>query len=293
MVGKQRPPLTPAQSEYLGLDTFGWHTIAWASQSRPGVTHHTQGQPGRGYSCTCPGWQHRQTCKHTLGFDAALAYHLGEPPADPGGAALDAAQANVDGEIEEWLPAALRDHMRRRFDEAVAADGDRWIQSRTAAGVRLTCVACHAVRGWESEGLAAAWLEDGGTCGCGGGGPTASETAMPPKCRARGPESRAIEVIIFDARGRPHPLTVEAQCYGPIAVHRTIADEHGTAGVGYAVSHIGTGGCYRQDLGRPVAVRLARKLAALPIMAEIEANPDYARLLREWARQAMATIRPY
>jgi hypothetical protein len=225
MSKQTRPPLAPAKSAYLGLDTFGWHTIAWASQSRPGVTHHTQGKPGHGYSCTCPGWQHRKTCKHTLSFDAALAYHLGEPPpTDPGGAALDAAQGALDGETADWrdeLPpnfgtvAVTPELLERAFgaqgapplaavavsawgnlpatlDEAVADDGDRWIQSRTAAGVRLVCASCGAVRGWATEVGAIDWLATDGRCGCSGARPT------PP---APGAARKPIEDCLLDLYG--------------------------------------------------------------------------------------------
>jgi hypothetical protein len=123
---------------------------------------------------------------------------------DPGGAALDAAQGALDGETADWrdeLPrnfgtvAVTPELLERAFgaqgapplaavavsawgnlpatlDEAVADDGDRWIQSRAAAGIRLTCTACHDVRGWATEAEAVDWLARDGRCGCGGGAPT-------------------------------------------------------------------------------------------------------------------------
>jgi hypothetical protein len=237
MASKQRPPLTPADAQYLGLAQIvgaeaapaeARHVLRWVSQSRAGKEHFSScDERGGDPRCTCEWATHHGSCKHSLATLPTLAHFgvtFGPPPggagrvfapchrcpaprtcardgcrllraADPGfatpldpddegpfagGAALDAAQASLDGEMDDWLPAALRDHMRRRFDEAVAADGHRWIQSRTEAGVRLTCVACHAVRGWASEGLAAAWLEGGGACGCGGPTPPAPGAARKP-----------------------------------------------------------------------------------------------------------------
>jgi hypothetical protein len=215
----KRPPLTPADSTYLGTIVGDLELIRWESQSRHGVRHYTNGTLRGAENCSCEWRQNNpaSACKHMLAFVDALRHHLGEPPpADPGGAALDAAQDALDGEQQDWETVelspehpggfwaataygpmhvtgdphmsdetlgALRemaelavrqqlDPTPNALDRAVAADGDRWLQSRTAAGVRLTCVACHAVRGWASEGMATAWLEGGGVCGCGGAGPT-------------------------------------------------------------------------------------------------------------------------
>jgi hypothetical protein len=234
MAAKQRPPLTPADAEYVGLARIAGaappvearHLLRWPSRSRPGKEHFSScDERGGDIRCTCEAWTYRGACGHAAGHLDTLAHigvTFGPPPVDPGGAgrvfapchrcpaprtcardgcrllraadpgfatpldpddegpfaggaALDAAQASLDGELDDWLPAALRDHMRRRFDEAVAADGDRWIQSRTSAGVRLTCSGCSAVRGWASEGMATAWLEGGGACRCGGEAPTRPE----------------------------------------------------------------------------------------------------------------------
>jgi hypothetical protein len=195
---KQRPPLTPADSTYLGLGHGDVHALRWASRSREGVRHTTFGTLAGATGCTCEWREYHPTepCKHMRPFVDALRHHLGEPPpADPGGAALDLAQDALDDETRAWTeppelagPTAseeaarenLRYHLRKRLDRAVADDGHRWIQSRTEAGVRLTCAACRTVRGWASEGLATAWLEGGGACGCGGPTPPAPAAARKP-----------------------------------------------------------------------------------------------------------------
>jgi hypothetical protein len=203
----QRPPLTPADCIYLGKGLDGLDTLRWESQSRGFVRHHTYGTLAGAQDCSCEWRQNNPTsaCKHMLAFVDALRHHLGEPPpADPGGAALNAAQVDADGEIEDWrdelpanfgavaiTPAVLErafgptgtpplaavavsawGNLPATLDEAVTDDGDRWIQSRTAAGVRLVCASCGAVRGWPTEVGAIDWLATDGVCGCGGAGPT-------------------------------------------------------------------------------------------------------------------------
>jgi hypothetical protein len=207
MSSKQRPPLTPADCIYLGKGLDGLDTLRWESQSRGFVWHHTYGTLVGAQDCSCEWRQHHteRACKHMLAFVDALRHHLGErPTADPGGAALNAAQVDADGEIEDWrdelpanfgavaiTPAVLERAFGRTgtpplaavavsawgnlpgtLDEAVADDGHRWIQSRAAAGIRLTCTACHDVRGWATEAEAVDWLARDGRCGCGGGAPT-------------------------------------------------------------------------------------------------------------------------
>jgi hypothetical protein len=119
----------------------------------------------------------------------------------------------------------------------------------------------------------------------------ASETAT--RKRGQRAEKRTIDVTFFDRSGRPTTKHVEAECYGAMAVHKTLDSFDGALASTYSITHIGTGACYRQRLGKSLAVRLARELAALPITREIESNPDYTRLLREWAQQFMATLRRY
>jgi hypothetical protein len=119
----------------------------------------------------------------------------------------------------------------------------------------------------------------------------ASETAT--RRRRQRAEKRTVEVTYFDRQGRPTTQQVEAECYGALAVHKSLSDFDGALASTYSVTHIGTGACYRQRLGKSLAVRLARELSALPITREIESNPDYTRLLREWAQQFMATLRRY
>jgi hypothetical protein len=201
-----RPPLTPADSRYVGTNGRGQHVLVWPSQSRPDRWHHTWGNDERAVGCSCEAKTHSpaRACKHQLAYPDALRHHLDPPPADPGGAALDAAQGALDGETADWrdeLPrnfgtvAVTPELLERAFgaqgapplaavavsawgnlpgtlDEAVADDGDRWIQSRAAAGIRLTCTACHDVRGWATEAEAVDWLARDGRCGCGGGAPT-------------------------------------------------------------------------------------------------------------------------
>jgi mono/diheme cytochrome c family protein len=115
------------------------------------------------------------------------------PPADPGGATLDRAQRDVDAETRAWAESpelagltASGDaaHEPRTLDDLVAAGGDAWLVSRSSTRVTLTCAACHGTRiKFESavsapsllagsEEAAAAWLANGGVCGCGGAGPT-------------------------------------------------------------------------------------------------------------------------
>jgi hypothetical protein len=296
MSSKQRPPLTPADANYLGLATIAGaeaapvearHLLRWPSRSRPGKEHHSScDERGGDVRCTCEAWTYRSACGHAAGHLDALAHHgvaFGPPPADPGGAgrifapcarcpdhrgcardgcrlfrrrdpgfatpldpddegpfaggaALDAAQAALDGEQADWetiemspehaggfwtatpsgpmhvsgdphmsdetlgalrelAELAVRQHLDPTppaldaavppypsplptLDEAVALGGNRWIRSRTAAGVRLVCASCGAVRGWATEVGAINWLATDGLCSCGGAGPT------PPARRA-------------------------------------------------------------------------------------------------------------
>jgi hypothetical protein len=238
MTAKARAPLTPAFATYLGLAQIEGanpplverrHILRWASQSREGKEHFSScDKRGGDLRCTCEGWAHRRSCKHELGHLPTLAHFgvtFGPPPADPGGAALDAAQGALDGETADWrdeLPpnfgtvAVTPEVLERAFgptgtpplaavgvsawgnlpatlDEAVADDGDRWIQSRTAAGVRLVCASCGAVRGWPTEVGAIDWLATDGVCGCGGAGPT------PP---APGAERKPIADCLGDLYGQ-------------------------------------------------------------------------------------------
>jgi hypothetical protein len=116
----QRTPLTPADCIYLGKGLDGLDTLRWESQSRGFVWHHTYGTPVGAQDCSCEWRQHHpdQPCKHMLAFVDALRHHLGEPPpADPGGAALERAQGDVDDEADAWA-VELR---RVRHDEGLRA----------------------------------------------------------------------------------------------------------------------------------------------------------------------------
>jgi hypothetical protein len=154
----------------------------------------------------------RRLCWHALAAQDLLAHHLDPPPADPGGAArpdpgfatpldpddegpfaggaaLARAQGALDAETRAWTEPpelagltacedAARDEVPSypyplpTLDEAVELAGNRWIQSRTAAGVRLVCASCGAVRGWATEVGAIDWLATDGRCSCGGTVPT-------------------------------------------------------------------------------------------------------------------------
>jgi hypothetical protein len=106
MASKQPPPLTPADCIYLGKGLDGLDVLRWESQSRGYIWHHTYGTLDGARDCTCEWRQNNpgQACKHMRGFVDALRHHLGDPPpADPGGAALTAAQADVAGEINDWI----------------------------------------------------------------------------------------------------------------------------------------------------------------------------------------------
>jgi hypothetical protein len=122
-MSKQRPPLTPTDSEYSGMDEHEIHKLRWRSQSRDGVTHTTTGTTAGADYCTCEAFQWSLVgdgpigCKHTRCWSDALAHHLDPPPADPGGAALDRAQADADDEADVW-EAELR---RIRHDEGLRA----------------------------------------------------------------------------------------------------------------------------------------------------------------------------
>jgi hypothetical protein len=119
MASKRRPPLSRDMSEYLGLDAQGRHALAWPSCSRPGVRHFTLGVYNRALSCTCEAYVYHpeRPCLHMLAYPDALRHHLYPPPADPGGAALDRAQADADDEADAW-EADLR---RVRHDEGLRA----------------------------------------------------------------------------------------------------------------------------------------------------------------------------
>jgi hypothetical protein len=205
MTAKARAPLTPAFATYLGLAQIEGanpplverrHILRWASQSREGKEHFSScDERGGDLRCTCEGWAHRRSCKHELGHLPTLAHFgvtFGPPPADPGGAALDRAQRDVDAETRAWAESpelagltASGDaaHEPRTLDDLVAAGGDAWLVSRSATRVTLTCAACYGVRiKFESavsapsllagsEEAAASWLANGGACGCGGGRP--------------------------------------------------------------------------------------------------------------------------
>jgi hypothetical protein len=167
MARKPNPPLPPADSSYLGLDTKGYHVLRWPSRSREGVTHETRIHKDTGLvSCTCPSFTYRSWCGHAAGAWDAVRHHLyppaDPPPADPGGAALAA---------------------------AVAAGGDRWIVSRSSTRVTLTCAACYGTIRFTSavsapslligsEEAAVRWLANGGVCGCGGAALTAAQADL-------------------------------------------------------------------------------------------------------------------
>jgi hypothetical protein len=141
---KQPPPLTPADSRYLGEDVNGRHALRWRSQSRDTVTHVSRGRLGGPHTCSCEWFKFlvkqgtlSPSCKHTRGHDDAVSHHLDESsPADPGGAALTAAQAALDDEINDWILGgklspppwlvAPGERQRRHDDGMATLYGDDW-----------------------------------------------------------------------------------------------------------------------------------------------------------------------
>jgi hypothetical protein len=120
MSKQSRPPLTPADCAHLGRGLDGLEVLRWESQSREGKRHYTYGTLDAARDCSCEWRQNNPAaaCKHMLAFVDALRHHLGGPaPADPGGAALDTAQADADDEADAW-EAELR---RVRHDEGLRA----------------------------------------------------------------------------------------------------------------------------------------------------------------------------
>jgi hypothetical protein len=165
-------------SDFMDERGHWWFAFDCPSESRAAERHNHDylvRDDGAEARCSCPyaGWDQRACTLVLCAADIARAERereAGGPPADPGGAALTAAQAGVDSELDDWMPAYP--HPLPTLDEAVELAGNRWIQSRTAAGVRLTCTSCRAVRGWATEVGAIDWLATDGRCGCGGRGPT-------------------------------------------------------------------------------------------------------------------------
>jgi hypothetical protein len=129
MSSKQRPPLTPADAEYVGLARIAGaappvearHLLRWPSRSRPGKEHFSScDERGGDIRCTCEAWTYRGACGHAAGHLDTLAHigvTFGPPPADPGGVALDRVQADADDEADAW-EAELQ---RVRHDEGLRA----------------------------------------------------------------------------------------------------------------------------------------------------------------------------
>jgi hypothetical protein len=199
-MGSKQRRHSPHGSRYAGMDRKGVHRLLIPSGSRPGKEHTLLVDAGGVVvSCSCEGYAAaasdptRRLCWHALAAADLLAHHLDPPPADPGGAALDAAQVDVDRETADWeREAAPYPYPLPTLDEAVALAGDRWIQSRTSAGLRLVCASCGAVRGWATEIGAIDWLATDGRCGCGGTGPT------PP---AQGVARKPLDECLLDLYG--------------------------------------------------------------------------------------------
>jgi hypothetical protein len=166
--------------DFLGDDGHYWFSFLCPSESRSAEHHRHVYQvrdDGAVAFCTCPYATNGGACTLVLcAADIARAERereAGGPPADPGGATLNRAQDALGDEIGDWRDESPPyPYPLPTLDEAVALAGDRWIQSRTSAGVRLTCTSCRAVRGWATEVGAIDWLAGGGVCGCGGAGPT-------------------------------------------------------------------------------------------------------------------------
>jgi hypothetical protein len=134
MSSKQARPHSPAGTRLEGPDAGGIYRIIVPSESRPGRAHELRVlYTGEAVGCTCEGHaafldyratRHtpgtplaRRDCWHMEAAADLLAHHLDPPPADPGGAALDAAQADADDETDAW-EAELR---KVRHDEGLRA----------------------------------------------------------------------------------------------------------------------------------------------------------------------------
>jgi hypothetical protein len=147
MAAKQRPH-SPEGTRLEGPDRDGVYRIIIPSESRPGKEHTlTVAYDGTPLNCTCEGnvaylaYQmslgtvqpnpERRPCWHWLAAADLLAHHLEPPPADPGGAALEAAQDALDTETRAWTDPpelagltacedAARDERKRRYTESMA-----------------------------------------------------------------------------------------------------------------------------------------------------------------------------
>jgi hypothetical protein len=211
------PVIRDGRRVRLDRTEHAWVFTIPSSRAALGVPDHslTVALDGSWAICSCGACVNRDRCTLVDNPTAILRHHGLLPPADPGGAALDAAQGALDGEAADWrdeLPpnfgtvAVTPEVLERAFgptgtpplaavgvsawgnlpatlDEAVADDGDRWIQSRTAAGVRLVCASCGAVRGWSTGVGAIDWLATDGVCGCHGPArePTPAQARRPTR----------------------------------------------------------------------------------------------------------------
>jgi hypothetical protein len=145
MSSKQTRPHSPAGTRLRGPDRDGNYEIMIPSERAPGVWHTLDvAYTGDALGCTCPGYRRyldylaslrtatplpaRRPCWHVEGAAGLLAHHRDRPPADPGGAALDAAQADADKEINDWVLGGKLSptpwlvgpgERRRRHDEAM------------------------------------------------------------------------------------------------------------------------------------------------------------------------------
>jgi hypothetical protein len=126
---------SPAGSRLDGPDDHGIARIIIPSDSAPGTRHTlTVAYDGTAIDCTCQGHARyrayqdsllytgaplpeRSDCWHMLGAADLLAHHLDPPPADPGGAALQGAQRDLDDEADAWA-TELR---KVRHDEGLRA----------------------------------------------------------------------------------------------------------------------------------------------------------------------------
>jgi hypothetical protein len=153
MASKGSRPHSPAGTRLRGPDADGNYEIIIPSESAPGVEHTLDvTYTGDALGCTCPGYRRyldylaslrtarplpaRRPCWHVEGAADLLAHHRDPPPADPGGAARDRAQADTDREINDWVLGgklspppwlvAPRERRRRHDDGMSCLYGDDW-----------------------------------------------------------------------------------------------------------------------------------------------------------------------
>jgi hypothetical protein len=203
-MSKQARPNSPAGTRLRGPDGDGNYEVIIPSASAPGTEHTLDVTcTGAALGCSCPGYRRyldylaslrtatplpaRRPCWHVEGAADLLAHHLDPPPADPGGAALDRAQRDVDAETRAWTAAPVRP-----LDRLLADRHGAWLVTRSERRTVLTCAACFETSRFPDDAAAVAFLERGAVCRCGGGGP------IPP---AQGAARKPLDDCLQDLYG--------------------------------------------------------------------------------------------